>query len=80
MREMGVSEFRATCHSALQWVGRRGRPISITRFGKPLAVLIPPRVPKVGSKWLGSMQGRAEICGDVIGPALEAQVWKAGPE
>jgi antitoxin (DNA-binding transcriptional repressor) of toxin-antitoxin stability system len=77
MEEIAVSKFKATCLAVLQRVKRTGRPVLITRFGKPIAEVGPPSRPEPEAEWLGCMAGRAEIRGDVVGPVLDAGVWKA---
>jgi prevent-host-death family protein len=78
--EIAVSRFKATCLAVLQRVSRTGRPVLVTRFGKPVAEVVPPRRPAVEAGWLGCMKDRAEIKGDVVRPALEAGAWRASRE
>ena len=80
MEEIAVSKFKATCLAVLQRVGRTGQPVLVTRFGKPVAEIVPPRPQPAESSWLGNMRGRAEVTGDVVGPVLEAEVWRAVQE
>jgi len=77
---IAVSKFKATCLAVLQRVRKTGRPILVTRFGQPIAEVVPPRPPAVEGDWLGCMKGRAEITGDVVGPALEAGAWRVNEE
>lgn len=77
MDEIAVSKFKATCLAVLQRVKRTGRPVRVTRFGEPIAEVVPPSHPAAAAEWLGCMAGRAEILGDVVGPALDAGAWKA---
>jgi prevent-host-death family protein len=77
METISVSRFKATCLAVLQRVKRTGRPILITRYGEPVAELVPPTPRAAKADWLGSMEGRAQVLGDVIGPALEGDAWKA---
>jgi len=72
-----VSKFKATCLAVLQRVKRTGRPVRITRFGKPVADVVPPRAEQPGEGWLGVMVGRAEITGDIVSPAVNPAEWKA---
>jgi prevent-host-death family protein len=72
-----VSKFKATCLAVVQRVKRTGRPVLITRFGEPVAEVVPPSQRSAGEAWLGSMRGTAEAPGDEIGPALEPRRWKA---
>jgi prevent-host-death family protein len=80
METIAVSKFKATCLAVLQRVKKTGRPILVTRFGEPIAEVVPPRPPAGDTEWLGCMKGRAEITGDVVGPALEADAWRVTRE
>lgn len=74
---MRVSEFKATCLAVPQPVRRTGRPVLITRFGEPVAEVVPPTRPAPTAESLGCMRGRAEIRGDVVGPAPAPSAWKS---
>jgi prevent-host-death family protein len=80
METIAVSKFKATCLAVLKRVKKTGRPILVTRFGKPIAEVVPPRPPATDAGWLGCMKGRARITGDVVGPAMEAEAWKVNRE
>jgi antitoxin (DNA-binding transcriptional repressor) of toxin-antitoxin stability system len=77
METMAVSKFKATCLAALDRVRRTGRPLRVTRFGRPLADVIPPRSEPQASAWIGLMQGTGRITGDVVAPAKGAAAWDA---
>ncbi len=77
METISVSRFKATCLAVLQRVKRTGKPVLITRFGEPVAELVPPSPQASKPDWLGSMEGRAQVLGDIVGPALEGDAWKA---
>jgi antitoxin (DNA-binding transcriptional repressor) of toxin-antitoxin stability system len=77
MDEIAVSKFKATCLAALDRVRRSGRPLRVTRFGKPLADVVPPRVVETQDSWVGAMRGRGTIVGDIVGPAAGADDWDA---
>jgi len=77
METIPVSKFKATCLAVLQRVRRTGRSVLITRFGQPVAEVIPPGRSTAKSEWLGCMQGRAQERGDVVAPALGAGNWNA---
>ena len=72
-----VSEFKARCLAVLRRVKRTGRSVVVTRFGEPLAEIVPPRATPDDSPWLGSMKGTARIVGDIIAPASEIEEWEA---
>ena len=75
MDEIAVSKFKATCLAALDRVRRTGRPLRVTRFGKPLADVVPPQVQPPAVSWLGAMRGRARITGDLVAPVAGADTW-----
>jgi antitoxin (DNA-binding transcriptional repressor) of toxin-antitoxin stability system len=58
-------------------VKRTRRPVLITRFGQPVAEVVPPPPPTPGPGWLGAMAGRVRISGDVVGPVVEPRDWAA---
>ena len=77
MQEIAISKFKATCLSVLENVRKTGKPILVTRFGKPVAEIVPPPLPKRPANWLGDMAGTAEILGDIISPATDEDEWDA---
>lgn len=70
-----MSKFKATCLAALDRVRRTGRPLRVTRFGKPLADVFPPQDVKAPPNWLGAMRGRGRLVDDLIAPAEPADAW-----
>lgn len=76
MREVAISEFKAKCLSLLAQVQKTKKPIRITRFGKPVAEVVPTS-PSSKSDWMGSMKERIEILGDIVSPANEENDWEA---
>lgn len=75
MESIPVSKFKATCLAVLQRVKRTGRPVVITRFGQPVAEVIPPQQQVSRSNWLGGMAGRVEITGDIVAPVMDPESW-----
>jgi prevent-host-death family protein len=70
-----ISKFKATCLAVLNNVKRTGRPVLVTRHGKPVAVIDPPPPPKALDSWLGSFKAKGKITGDIIAPVLPENVW-----
>jgi prevent-host-death family protein len=70
MDEVAISEFKAKCLALLDRVQKTKEPILVTRFGKPIAEVVPVS-PTSNREWLGSMAGTAEIVGDVISPVID---------
>jgi prevent-host-death family protein len=76
METMPISKFKATCLGVMQRVKRTGRPVLITRYGQPVAQVVPPTRPAGKGKWIGSMAGTAVTVGDIISPAVEPDEWE----
>jgi len=47
----------------------------VTRFGKPIADIVPSAPDPIGEGWLGAMAGSAEIVGDITGPSSALAEW-----
>jgi len=77
MEAIAISRFKATCLEILERVRRTGKPVLVTRFGKPVAEVVPPRATKRPKHWLGSTAGTARIIGDVVSPASDESDWEA---
>lgn len=77
MEEIAISRFKATCLAVLENVRKTKQPVRITRFGKPIAEVVPPSVPEAPANWLGCMSGTATIAGDVVSPASDESDWDA---
>jgi prevent-host-death family protein len=76
MEEIPISKFKATCLAVLEKVRRTGQPIRITRFGKPVAEVIPPAMPAQGKVALGGLEGKLIIHGDIVSPAVDPWEWE----
>lgn len=76
MEEIAISRFKATCLSVLERVRKTGEPVHVTRFGKPLAEVVPPHPPKPPVIWLGDMAGTGRIEGDIVAPAAGETDWE----
>lgn len=76
MTQIAISQFKARCLSAIEQVRRTGKPLTVTRFGRVVAHVVPPSARPV-KDWVGGMQGTAEIVGDLVAPLkLEEQEWE----
>jgi prevent-host-death family protein len=71
MQEIAISEFKAKCLYLLEQVRKTKKPIRVTRFGKPVAEIVPPSPAKTGADWIGSMAGKMEIVGDIVSPVID---------
>ena len=76
MEEIAISKFKATCLAVMEQVGKTKRPVRVTRFGVPVAEIVPPSSAVDRTAWIGSMKGKMEILGDIISPAADEDEWE----
>jgi prevent-host-death family protein len=76
MKEIAISEFKAKCLGLLDQVQKTKKPIRVTRFGKPIAEVV-PATPSAAADWMGSMKDTIEILGDIVSPANDESDWEA---
>ena len=77
MEEIAISKFKATCLAVLEKVRKTKRPIRVTRFGDPVAEVVPPSTPKPSARGLGALKGTGEIRGDIVSPASDEKDWES---
>jgi prevent-host-death family protein len=77
-RTIGAGEFKAKCLKLLDEVAETREPIIITKFGKPVARLLPIEAKRKPLR--GAMRGSVLWEGDIISPLGEdAWGWFAEP-
>ncbi len=76
MKEVAISEFKAKCLSLIDQVQKTKTAIRITRFGEPVAEVIPPSPETPASDWIGSMKDSMKILGDIVSPADDEKDWE----
>ena len=64
-RVLSATEFKAKCLACLDEIEQHGEPITITRRGRPVAVLGPLKRRKWKSP-AGIMAGKCRIVGDIV--------------
>jgi prevent-host-death family protein len=62
----------------LEQVNKTKQPIRITRFGKPVAEVVPPNPVEKSADWLGSMAKTMQFTGDIVSPVGDESDWEAG--
>jgi prevent-host-death family protein len=77
MKQVAISEFKAKCLAILEQVHKTKKAILVTRFGKPIAEVVPPSVATAPQDWMGSMKDTIQILGDIVSPATEESEWEA---
>jgi prevent-host-death family protein len=77
-RVLSASEFKAKCLACLSEIEQSGESITITRRGRPVAVLGPAKRP-IWKSPRGSWAGKGQIVGDIVNG--DPSIWDAvGPE
>jgi prevent-host-death family protein len=76
MEEIAISKFKATCLAVLEKVRKTGKPVLVTRFGEPVAQVVPPSAKEQPKRELGALRGTARITGDIVSPASDEDDWE----
>ena len=76
MEEIAISKFKATCLAVLERVRKTRKPIRVTRFGEPVAEVVPPSAQPKKKQWIGSMVGTGRIVGDIVSPVSDEEDWE----
>jgi len=74
VREIAVSKFKATCLGVIEEVRKTRTPVRITRFGRPVAEIVPV-VAAPESSWLGCMRDQMKTTGDIVAPIHAFRGW-----
>jgi prevent-host-death family protein len=69
MKKMAAGLFKAHCLAIMDQVQSKRETVLITKHGKPVAKLVPAS--KDTDEIYGFLQGKGEISGDVVSPAIE---------
>jgi prevent-host-death family protein len=77
METVAISKFKAECLAILERVRRTGQPVLVTRFGEPVAEVVPPQARARPAGWLGSFREQGRIVGDIVSPATDETEWEA---
>jgi len=77
MQEIAISKFKATCLAVLERVRKTRQGVRVTRFGRPVAEVVPPSIPERPLTWLGALAGTGQIQGDIVAPAADEQDWES---
>jgi prevent-host-death family protein len=77
MKEVSISAFKAKCLGIVEEVRKTRKPIRVTRFGEPVAEIVPSTAKRTKRRKLGSMAGSMKIVGDIVGPTGNWNDWYA---
>ena len=77
MDAMPISKFKAQCLSVMERVRRTGRPVRVTRYGRPVADVVPAAPAARAKRALGFLSDATTISGDLIAPVTDVREWDA---
>jgi prevent-host-death family protein len=66
MKKIAISKFKATCLGVLEEVRKTRHPVLVTRFGKPVAEIVPPSASPSRKRVLGAREDKGKILGDLV--------------
>jgi prevent-host-death family protein len=72
-----ISVFKARCHALLKRVKQTGQTLIVTKFGEPIAEIVPPTPSPPEAPWIGKLKGTAQITGDIVAPVTQPSDWDA---
>ena len=76
VERIALTKFKATCLSVLERVRKTRKPFLVTRFGVPVAQVVPPSVRERPAGWLGALAGTGRTVGDIVAPTTEEEDWE----
>lgn len=71
MKKMAAGFFKANCLSVVDEVQAKHETVVITKYGKPVAKLVPIHTDK--DEIYNFLAGKGAITGDVVSPAISAE-------
>jgi len=76
---VGIAEFKAHCIRLLRELERDGQPITVTKRGKPVAVVGPMQEQQTArTKIIGALENPAYRFDDPFSPATAPEDWGSG--
>ena len=74
---IGAAEFKARCLRVIRQINTNGKKVTITRWGRPAAVLSPVQPPGEHPSIIGAMRGSVLAYHDPFQPAAGPSDWSA---
>lgn len=75
MKKIAATAFKAECLRVIRQVGRDREPVTITRRGRPVAVLSPLPAADKSTSIIGAMQGSVLSYDAPFEPAADPADW-----
>lgn len=76
-KTVAAAEFKATCLRLIDEMNETGQPVTITKRGKPVAVLTPVEPPAAIQPLWGYLEGTVTRYDDPLKPAVDPDEWDA---
>jgi prevent-host-death family protein len=79
MRTMAAGEFKAKCLAVMAEVNSTGRPVLVTKRGKPLARIVPSEEPaqqESPESIFGCLRHMGTIAGDIVSSEFTDEEWE----
>ena len=76
---IAISAFKARCLAVLKRVKQTGRPIVVTKFGEPVAEIVPPTPIQPAEPWLGKLKDRAPSRAELQRRAEDSNLYGLAP-
>lgn len=76
-RTIGAAQFKARCLTLLDEVQTTGEPLTVTKRGKPVAVINPAREEQPRKSLFGSLATPGYKFDDPFSPATDPMDWDA---
>lgn len=76
-REIGAAAFQATCLKLIDEIDRGGEAVTITKRGRPVAILKPIDQERPTKSVIGMLAGSVSGYGDPFSPAVDPDDWSA---
>ena len=73
--EVSASDLKNAWHDYLDQVDQGHQEVVVTRYGRPVARLIPYEAPGAGGRIFGRLAGSVTVHGDIVAPLGES--WEA---
>jgi antitoxin (DNA-binding transcriptional repressor) of toxin-antitoxin stability system len=72
MKRMSAAKFESQCLALIDQIAKTGKPILITKRGRPLVRIEPVQR---DDEIFGYMAGKVKILGDIVGPIIPLADW-----
>jgi prevent-host-death family protein len=75
MKKMAAGAFKTNCLAVMDEVQAKRETVIITKYGKPVAKLVPVEPSEKQDDIFGFLAGRGTVTGDVVSPAITPEEW-----